>query len=76
MYEQLFDIIPHLTPERSTDFSSNAVFKIEKTIALSTNTWDRVERMEVMFWFNGVDWVFYDPSFDKALGRKLATGIK
>jgi hypothetical protein len=76
MYEQLFEDLRLRTPYRSAEFPSNAAFKVERTILLGTNKWDRIERMEVMFWFNGNAWVFYGPSVDKALGRKIAVGIK
>ncbi len=73
MYEQLLAQLVGIHPTLDGEPLRAASFKCPKPIVIGTNSWDRLEGMEVMFIFNGGQWIFYDPSFEKKLGRKMTS---
>lgn len=73
MYEQLFAQLVSIKPRLDTLSTNTAMFSCPTPILVGTNSWDRFDNMEVMFIFDGSQWIFHDPSFERKLGRRTTS---
>jgi hypothetical protein len=73
MYEQLFAQLVSITPTLDGNPPRSASFTCQTPIVIGTNALDRFDHMAVMFIFNGSQWIFHDPSFERVLGRKMTS---
>ncbi len=73
MYEQLFAQLVSITPSLDGEPPRAASFRCSDPIVVGTNRLDRYEKMEVMFLFDGTQWVFHDPSFERKLGKRMTS---
>ena len=73
MYEQLFAQLVTTKPVFDPVTTNTAVFSCPKSIVIGTNSWDCFDDMDVMFIFDGSQWIFHDPSFERKLGRRMTS---
>jgi hypothetical protein len=73
MYEQLFAQLVTNSPTVHSPSKDIVTYSCHAPIVVGTNSWDRFDSLEVMFVFNGSNWIFHDPSFERKLGRKMTS---
>jgi hypothetical protein len=73
MYEQLFAQLVSVTPSLDGEPPRAATFRCAAPIIVGAGSQDRYEKMEVMFLFDGSQWIFHDPSFERKLGRRITS---
>lgn len=73
MYEQLFAQLVSIKPSLDGDPPRAASFRCPDPVVVGTNAVDRYDKLEVMFLFDGLQWIFHDPSFERKLGRRMTS---
>ncbi|MEK9135768.1 MAG: hypothetical protein AAB393_01490 [Bacteroidota bacterium] len=73
LYEQLFAQLVSIKPTLDGEPARAASFKCPEPIVVGTNSLNRYDEVEIMFLFNGGQWIFHDPSFERRLGRRMTS---